>query len=394
MKRAALSDMQIRRAKPGEKNYKLTDGEGLYLVVTPAGGKLWRLDYTFSKKRKTLSLGQYPALSLTEARDAKIAAKNLLLKNIDPGVAKKDQRGGQVLFRDMAMDWYNEMLPEWSQRHADRLLRRMELDLFPFLGDKPIATITAEDIETTLKRVAMRSVDTAHRIKAALRGILNLAIRRGYLNVNYVESMRGVIPSNKHTHHAAPTEPKKVGELMRAIDAYEGSMVVSCAVQLAPRLFVRPDNLRKMEWCEIDFERKIWSIPAEKMKMKDPHLVPLSDQCMTILQSIYPITGHWKYVFQGRIGADKPISDMAVNAALRRMGFDKSEITGHGFRAMARTMLDEVLRFNPDAIEAQLAHRVPDRLGRAYNRTRHLDERVRMMQEWADYLDRLKSIAK
>lgn len=389
--KSVLSEMAIRKAKAKDRGYKMTDGGGMYLYVSPAGGKSWRLDYSFDKKRKTLSLGQYPITSLTEARDARLEAKKLLAQGIDPSSDKKSHHDQSQTFKAVAIAWHQEQLPNWSEKHGERLMRRMELDLFPFIGNQALSDLTANDVEATLKRVSMRSLDTAHRLKSALRGVFNFGIRKGYCTINPTEAMKGVLPTNKHRHMSAPTDPDQVGKLLRNIDLFRGTFVVHCALRIAPLVFARPGELRQMEWAELDLDRSTWSIPAEKMKMRDAHLVPLSTQVVAELRKIEPLTGHCKYVFTSRVGNDSPMSDATINKALRSLGYSREEITGHGFRAMARTMLDEILRFSPDAIEAQLAHRVPDRLGRAYNRTRHLDERVRMMQEWADYLERLKA---
>ena len=278
----------------------------------------------------------------------------------------------------------------WSEKHADRLWGRLERDVFPYLGEKPITEVTADDMEETLKRIALRTLDTAHRIKAALRGTLNYAIRKGYIQTNYIEALKGVIPHPRHRNMPAQTEPKAVGRLMRDIDTYPGSFVVCCALKMAPLVFVRPGELRSMEWSEIDFKRSVWEIPAEKMKMRNSHLVPLSKQVLHILAMIQPLTGAERFVFPGRSRKIQPISEAAINSALKSLGY-KDRATGHGFRAMARTMIHEQLRYSPDAIEAQLAHAVPDRLGTAYNRATHWEERVEMMQTWADYLDRLKN---
>jgi integrase len=390
--KSALNDLQIRKAKPADKPVKLADGGGLYLYISPAGGKLWRMDYALHGKRRTLSLGQYPVVSLAQARDKRLQAKQLLADGVDPARLVKGDAANS--FAAIAREWYQQQITAgaWSDKHADRLWRRIERDLLPQLGQRQIGSLSADDFERVLLGVAARSVDTAHRLKAAVRGTMNYAIRKGLAGSNPVEALRGVLPANRHRHMAAPTDPAEVGGLLRAIDTYSGSPVVAYALRLLPLVFVRPGELRAAEWAEIDTARALWTIPGEKMKMRLPHLVPLSRQALTLVEQLRPITGQGRYLFPGRYGGDKCLSDMALNAALRRMGFDSDEITGHGFRAMARTLLDEQLRCRPDAIEAQLAHAVPDRLGRAYNRTLHLEERTVMMQAWADYLDELKTI--
>ncbi|WP_320055637.1 integrase arm-type DNA-binding domain-containing protein [Desulfuromonas thiophila] len=388
--KSVLTDLQIRKAKPKDKAYKIADGGGMYLYITPVGSKLWRMKYRFGGKEKTLSLGKYPVVSLERAREKRLEAKRLLDEGVDPGQA---QEAPQVpTFRDLATLWYEEKKPTWSEKHADRLWGRLVRDVYPHLGDTPITQVSAEDIEITLKRIAKRSLDTAHRLKAALRGTLNYAIRKGHIQTNYIEALKGVIPHPRHRHMPAPTDPAKVGQLLRDIDAYPGSFVVCCALRLAPLVFVRPGELRKAEWSEIDLERAVWEIPAEKMKMRNAHLVPLSKQALRILEMIRPLSGGERFVFPGRSRELQPISEAAINTALKKLGY-KDQATGHGFRAMARTLIHERLRYSPDAIEAQLAHAVPDRLGNAYNRAIHWEERVELMQAWADYLDELKAQA-
>jgi integrase len=391
--RSSLSDLQIRKAKPKDKSYKLQDGGGMYLLITPAGGKLWRIDYRFAGRRKTLSIGPYPVIPLAEAREKLLKVKQWLASGIDPGAEKKRLQGLDegASFSEAALSWYEEKKPTWSETHAARLKRYLEIDLFPSIGRRSISSIQSSELEIELKRIAIRSPETAAKVKTACHGIWNHAIRKGWTQADPLAVLQGILPPVHHKHMAALTDPRAVGALMRAIDGFDGHFVTKCALRLAPLVFVRPGELRKAEWTEIDLKRAKWNIPAEKMKMREPHLVPLARQAVEVFDAIQPLTGRGKYVFPCRRSENQPMSNMAINAALRRMGYSKEEITGHGFRAMARTLLQEVLRFSPDAIEAQLAHVVPDRLGRAYNRTTHLEERTRMMQAWADYLDGLKA---
>jgi len=394
-----LSELQVKNAKPKEKDYKLADGGGLYLLVTPTGGKLWRCDYRYNDKRRTLAFGSYPSITLAEARQRREDARKLLANGVDPGEIKKAQKAAQVeaaanTFEAIARDWHENSKPDWSDNHAERLLKRLEQDVFPFIGNKPIADIKTPEIVEILKRVATRTLETSHRIKTAFYHIFHYAKLHGKIENNPAADLRKILPTVKYTHMAAPTDPKEVTPLLRAIDGFEGSFIVKCALQLAPLVFVRPGELRKAEWSEFDLDAATWNIPAEKMKMRQPHLVPLSRQVVAILKELQLLTGHGRYLFPCHRSPLRCMSENTVNASLRRMGFDKTEITGHGFRAMARTMLHEILQFTPDAIEAQLAHAVPDRLGRAYNRTSHLAERKKMMQQWADYLDGLKAGAK
>ena len=393
-----LTDAKLKTAKPQDKDYKLSDGGGLYLLVTPTGGKLWRMDYRFNDKRKTLYLKTYPEVSLLDARKKRDAAREQVAAGIDPGEVKKaikavEQEQAET-FKKIALEWHTAFKEKWSTDYAARLLTRLEQDFFPFLGDTPIKDIKAPALLELLRRVEIRSAEQAHKLRGTCNKIFAYAIASGKAEFNPAAALQGTIKPLKHKHMAAPVEPKEVTALLRAIDGFTGTFVVKCALQLAPMLFVRPGELRKAEWAEFDLDAALWSIPAEKMKMRQAHLVPLSPQAVAILKELHPLTGNGKYVFPSLRSPLIPMSENTVNASLRRLGFDRDEITGHGFRAMARTMLHEILNFTPDAIEAQLAHAVPDRLGRAYNRTTHLAERKRMMNTWADYLDGLKAGAK
>ena len=400
-----LSDIQVKSAKPKEADYKLSDGYGLHLLVTTTGGKLWRLQYRFDSKQKLLSFGSYPVVSLADARQRRDIAKKLLSNGIDPGETKKAQKAAQGeqdadTFEVIAREWHMKFAHTWVPSHAQHKLERLEKNVFPWIGRRPIKELTAPDVLAVLRRMESRGIlDTAHRVRFECSSIFRYAVATGRTDRDPVADLKGALPPVKNGHHAAPTDPKAVAPLLRAIDEFQGSFVVKCALQLAPMLFVRPGELRHMEWFEIDFEMldgsmPEWNIPGHKMKMKLPHVVPLCKQAVEILKSLKPLTGHSKYVFPGHRSPLRCMSDNALNAALRRMGFEKSEITTHGFRAMARTILDEVLQVRPDYIEHQLAHAVKDPNGRAYNRTAHLGERKKMMQFWADYLDGLKQGAK
>lgn len=407
-----LSDLEVRNAKPKDTDYKLYDGGGLHLVVTRTGGKLWRLKYSFNGKEKTLSLGSYPSVPLSSyfdkatsteiegARGKREQAKRLLANGIDPSAIKKAQKTAQGeqdanTFEVIAREWHSKFAHTWVASHAQHKLERLEKNVFPWIGKRPIKELTAPDVLAVLRRLESRGIlDTAHRVRFECSSIFRYAVATGRADRDPVADLKGALPPVKNGHHAAPTDPKAVAPLLRAIDEFQGSFVVKCALQLAPLLFVRPGELRAAEWSEIDFDAAEWNIPAEKMKMKIAHLVPLSKQALKVLSELKPLTGHSKYVFPCHRSPLRCMSENAVNAGLRRMGFEKSEITGHGFRAMARTILDEVLQVRPDFIEHQLAHAVKDPNGRAYNRTAHLTERKKMMQQWADYLDNLKSVAK
>jgi len=289
----------------------------------------------------------------------------------------------------------SEELVKRVASHALHKLERLEKNVFPWIGKRTIKELTAPDVLAVLRRMEERNIlDTAHRVRFECGAIFRYAIATGRADRDPVADLKGALPPVKNGHHAAPTDPKELAPLLRAIDGFEGSFVVKCALQLTPLLFVRPGELRHAEWSEFNFETAEWNIPAGRMKMKISHLVPLSEQAIAIFKELRPLTGHSKYVFPSHRSPLRCMSDNALNAAMRRMGFDKDEVTAHGFRATARTILDEVLQVRPDYIEHQLAHAVKDPNGRAYNRTAHLTERKKMMQIWADYLDGLKQGAK
>lgn len=390
-----LSDTAIRKAKPTEKSQRLFDGGGLYLEVSPAGGKWWRLKYRYGGKEKRLSLGTYPDTGLADARSKRDAARRLLAGGTDPGEHRKaekaagEDRAANSL-EVVAREWHAKQTTKWVKEHAGRTMLRLENDIFPWLGKRPIAEVTAKELLATVSRIADRgAVESAHRALQTCGQVFRYAIATGRAERNPATDLRGALPPVKQTHLAAITNPEKVGGLLRAMDAYSGSFITKCALRLAPLVFVRPGELRHAEWAEIDLDKAEWSIPAEKMKMREPHLVPLSAQAVAILTELHALTGRGRYVFPSARSPKRPMSNNAVLSALRRMGFDKDEMSGHGFRAMARTILDETLHFRPDYIEHQLAHAVRDPNGRAYNRTAHLAERRKMMQAWADYLQAL-----
>jgi len=398
---APLSDTQVKNAKPKATDYKLADGGGMYLLVTGPGGKLWRMNYRFSDKRKTLALGTYPDVSLADARQRREDARKLLAKGVDPGEIKKAQKFTQGATEDsfevVAREWHGKFSATWSPSHTMTTIKRLERNAFPFIGKRPIAEIKPPELLTILRRVESRgALETAHRVKTICGQVYRYAVSTGRAERDIAADLKGALPPYKERHLSAITEPDKVGGLLRAIDGYTGSFVVKSALRLAPLFFVRPgEELGKAEWAEFDFNNAEWIIPAPRTKTKrQDHIVPLSTQAITILLELKPLTGCSKYVFPCHRSNARPMSNNAINAALRRMGFDKDTMTGHGFRAMARTILDEVLNQRVDYIEHQLAHAVKDPNGRAYNRTAHLVERRKMMQLWADYLDGLKAGAK
>ncbi|MEA5112931.1 MAG: integrase arm-type DNA-binding domain-containing protein [Geobacteraceae bacterium] len=397
---APLSEIQVRNAKPKSRDYKLMDGYGLFLLVTPSGSKLWRLDYRFGGKRKVIAFGAYPAVSLADARHRRDEAKILIANGVDPGEVRKAKKAAiaaetENSFEVVAREWHTKFSQSWSSSHAETTMKRLLLDVFPVMGARPIDDIKAPELLAMLRRIESRgALETAHRVRTICGQVFRYAVATGRAERDPAADLKGALPPYKKSHLAAITDPKEVAPLLRAIDEYKGSFVVKCALQLAPLVFVRPGELRQAEWAEIDLDAGEWNIPAERMKMKVAHLVPLSRQAVAILRELEPLTGRGRYVFPCHRSFARPMSNNAINAALRRMGFDKDEMTGHGFRAMARTILDEVLQVRPDFIEHQLAHAVRDPNGRAYNRTAHLVERKKMMETWGDFLDGLKSGAK
>jgi integrase len=390
----SLKDTAIRNAKPKEKQYKLYDEKGLYLLVKKAG-KYFRFDYRYAGKRKTLALGVYPGVKLAEARERRDNARKLLQNDIDPAQHRKEtkaMRKDQAVnsFEAIAREWFTKNKHIWSESHSRTIIRRLELNIFPWLGTRPVAFISAPELLAVLRRIEDRgALETAHRVKQICGQVFRYAIATGRAKRDPSADLRGALSPVKHGRMATITDPKKIGELLRAIDGYEGTPVAKCALKLAPLVFVRPGELRHAEWVEIDLDKAEWRIPAEKMKMKNPHIVPLSTQAVEILNEIQPITGMGRYVFPSVRTYSRPMSNNTVLAALRRMGYTKEEMSGHGFRAMASTVLHEQ-GWPSDIIERQLAHAERNSIKAAYNHAQHLPERRKMMQAWADYLDTLR----
>jgi integrase len=397
---SGLTDLKVRKAKPSDKPFKLFDGDGLFLFVTTTGGKLWRLKYRFRGIEKTLSIGKYPQVTLSEAREKRIEAKKKVDSGIDPSEAKKAAKAELIeqtvnTFENIAREWHDKVIHTWTPGHATKILRSLEANLFPVIGDKAIKDIKSHEVLKALRIIETRgAVETAHRVRTIASQIFRYSIATGRAETDPTTNLKGALQPVAERHLSAITEPETVAGLLRAIEGYMGTFIVKCALQLAPLLFVRPGELRQAEWIEFDFEAALWTIPAERMKMRTSHIVPLSRQALEIFQSLHPFTCGSRYVFPSARSTDRPMSNNAILAALRRMGYEKAEMSGHGFRAMARTILDEVLQIRPDFIEHQLAHAVRDPNGRAYNRTSHLEERKKMMQTWADYLEGLKAGAK
>ncbi len=392
-----LTDTAIRNANPADKARKLFDGGGLYLEVAPSGGKWWRLKYRYGGKEKRLSLGVYPDVSLKDARERRDEARKLLANDIDPSEHRQAQKAAKEdrvanSFEVVAREWHAKHLPSWTDKHAETIIRRLEMNVFPWLGGKPVADITAPQLLQVIRRIEERgALETAHRMLGCCGQVFRYAVATGRAERDPSGDLRGALPPVKSQHFAAVTEPDQIAAVLRAIDGYEGTLPVRCALRLAPLVFVRPGELRNAEWADIDLDAAEWRYTVSKTNTQ--HIVPLSRQAVEILQELHPLTGRGRYAFpsaRNRKG-DRPMSDNAILSAMRRMGIEKDEMSGHGFRAMARTILDEVLGFRPDYIEHQLAHAVRDPNGRAYNRTAHLPERHKMMQDWADYLDKLKA---
>lgn len=391
-----LSDTTIRNAKPADKPRKLADGGGLYIEVAPSGGKWWRFKYRFEGKEKRLSLGVYPDVGLKDAREKHAEARKLLAAGVDPSANKKASKAAQGeraanSFEIVAREWFDKHTPSWKENHSSKIIRRLEVDIFPWLGACPVGEITAPDLLAAVRRIESRgALETAHRALANCGQVFRYAIATGRAQRDTAADLRGSLPPVKEKHHASITDPKAVGELLRDIDGYQGAFITRCALRLAPLVFLRPGELRKAEWAEIDLDKAEWRIPATRMKMNAVHIVPLASQAVAILRELHPLTGLGKYVFTGARTTTRPMSENAVLGALRRLGYTTDEMTGHGFRSMASTLLNEQ-GFNRDAIERQLAHAERDGVRAAYNYAEYLPERKRMMQQWADYLDTLKN---
>lgn len=392
-----LTDSQVKAAKPAAKPYKLADERGLYLEVAPAGGKWWRFKYRIDGKEKRISLGVYPDISLRDARDRRDDARKLVANGVDPSMARQAQKASRLeraanSFEVLAREWYEKQAGTWSPSHGIRILRRFERDVFPLIGGLPVADITAPVLLDAIRKIEARgAVETAHRAMQNCGQVFRYAIATGRADRDPTPDLRGALSPVQGTHFAAVTEPIEAGRLLRQLDAYQGGYAVRAALKLAPLVFVRPGELRNARWSDVDLDAGEWRYIVPKTRT--PHIVPLSTQAVAILSKLKPHTDHSEYVFPGGRSPLKAMSENAVLAAMRDLGITADTMSGHGFRAMARTMLDEVLGFPPHIIEQQLAHAVRDPLGRAYNRTAHLAERKKMMQAWADYLDRLKKDA-
>lgn len=397
-----LSDTAIRKAKARDKPFKLFDGLGLYLVVQPNGGRWWRLKYRFGGKEKLLSLGTYPDVPLKAARERCLTHRQQIAAGIDPGQARRAESlagTGSDGFETIAREWYARFESTWVASHGDRILRRLERDIFPWVGARPIGEIKPAELLAVVRRIEERgALETAHRALQNCGQVFRYAVATGRAERDPTRDLRGALPPAPERHHASITDEKGVGELLCAIDGYEGHFVTRCALRLAPLVFVRPGELRAATWDEIDFDKAEWRIPAARMKMGEIHIVPLARQAIAILREIEPLTNivrtarpeASRFVFPSARTADRPMSNNAVLAALRRMGFAKGEMTGHGFRSIASTMLHE-LGWPHHVIERQLAHAERSAVSAAYNYAQYLPERRQLMQAWADQLDGLRA---
>lgn len=399
-----LTDAQCKNAvcPADKKQARFADSGGMYLQVSPTGSKRWFLKYRIDGKEKQLALGSYPAVTLSEARKARDAAKLKKSEGVDPVQARKleklkNTRSTGDTFKAIALEWYAKQAPQWSESHAGRMLRQLERDLFPWIGERPIAEIHAMELLAALHKVEERgALETADRALMLARQVWDYWLPTADVQQrNITEGLKARLTPYRGKSFAAIVEPLRMGELLRAIKSYKGGPIVRTALQLAPMLYQRPGNLREMEWTELDLEAGLWTIPSMKMKRTkqekengEAHVVPLPTQAVALLKAIQPLTGHGRYVFPGERSHDRPISDNSVRSGLYALGFGKEQ-TWHGFRASARTMLVDELNLDPLAIEANLAHAVKDANGRSYNRTQYLKQRFEMVQQWADYLDRL-----
>ncbi|NQW04767.1 MAG: tyrosine-type recombinase/integrase [Acidobacteria bacterium] len=394
-----LTDATIRKqCKPGPQAYKMTDRDGLYLLVQPSGGRCWRYDYRYAGKRKTLALGVYPDVPLVTARERLLEARQQVADNLDPSAVRKAAKTEQQRLVNLERDTFETVATEWLGKHKAKLAPKTVIKnnwlfktyLFPEIGHLPIAKIEPPILLATLQKIeALGHIETTHRTKQIAGQVFRFAIATGRAQRDPSADLRGALTPVTPTHHAAVIEPEAIGSLLRAISGFSGSFPVRQALRLAPLLFVRPGELRAAEWSEIDFDANLWRIPAWRTKLRRQHLVPLATQAVALLRELQPLTGHGRYVFPSIRTDKRPMSDNTLNAGLRRLGYGHDEMTAHGFRTMASTRLNE-MGYRSDVIEKQLAHEDKDTVRAAYNRAEHLDERQQMMIAWADELDRLR----
>lgn len=399
-----LTELALRNAKPGVTTRRLADGGGLFLEVRPNGSRYWRMAYRYGGKQKLLALGVYPNVSISKARKSAQLAKEQLAEGIDPGLVKKILKGtcaSDNTFQAVAEEWLEKFKHQWAESHVKSISGRLRRDLFPWIGSRPVGEISAPELLTALRRIEARGhLENAHRALTNAGQVFRYAIATGRAERNPAADLRGAIPRPNVNHMASIIDPHQVGELLRAIDRYPGSPLTRCALQLTTHVFLRSKEIRFAEWSEIDFEKAEWRIPLAKMKGRKRdkeasgaayHLVPLAHQVIDILREIQALSGQGQYLFPGLRSMTRPMSDATLTNALRRMGYSQEELHVHGLRATARTLIRQELGFDEEPIERQLGHAVKGPLGAAYNRADFIEERKRMMQAWADYLERLKS---
>ena len=389
-----LTELQIKKAQPKEKVYRLFDGHGLHIEITPKGQKWWRYKYLYNGKEKRMSLGVYPEISLKEARDRHMEERLKLAKGIDPSAARKVQKQQTFTsktntFEALGREWFETYKKGVTEGQSTRVIRRLDRDIFPFLGKLPIQDIKVADIKTALDRMTQRGVvESAHRALQNIHQILQLALITERIDRNVATNLSSLLPAKQIKHFAAITDPKRVGELMRMIEGYQGNIITIAALKIMPLVFVRSLELRQARWSDINLEEGMWKFTISKTTTE--HAVPLSKQAINILKDLLPYTQNRDYVFYSDVSTKRFLSENTLASALRKLGVPKEEMSVHGFRAMARTLCHERLGIRPEVIEHQLGHNVPDALGQAYNRTRFIDDRIALMQRWADYLDQLK----
>ena len=389
---SSLNEAKIRAARPREKQFKLFDERGLFMLVTPTGGRLWRLRYHLNGVEKLLALGAHPDIPLKRAREKREEARKLIAEGIDPNAQRRTDRAVKVeTFEFVAREWLALQTNTLTADTLEKVTARLNKFLVPYIGDKPIAEVRAPELLAALRRIEARGRhDTAHRVRSLAGRILRYAVATGRAERDSAADLKDALAPIKTRNYAAMTDPVRVGELLRAIDGYAGQPITGLALRLAPLVFVRPGELRAAEWTEFDLDGAEWRIPGVRMKMREPHLVPLSRQAVAILRELNAITGQWRLVFPSLLSRERPMSDNTINTALRRLGYSRDEQTGHGFRSMASTLLNEQ-GFPPDVIELQLAHSERNKVRAAYNKAQRIAERRKMMQAWADYLDGLRS---
>ena len=385
-----LTEARIRRARPKERPYKLRDGGGLYLLITPTDAKQWRLRYVVGSRESMVSLGTYPATSLKAARAKRTELRAALEVGKDPAAERRAERANTAnAFETIAREWLAKQ--PFAPKTLAKAVWTFEDLLFPYIGSRPVTALTAPELLEVFRRLESRGKhETAHRSKQRVGQVLRYAIATGRAERDPTADLRGALTPIKVTNRAAVTDPREVAQLLRALDGYQGHAIVEAALKMAPLVFVRPGELRAAEWAEINLDAAEWRIAAHRTKMRRPHLVPLAKQAVAILREIEPLTGRGRYVFPSPRTSQRPLSDNAITAALRRIGYTGEQMSWHGFRAMASTLLNE-LGFPPDIIELQLAHQERDEVRAAYNRAQRLDERRKMMHAWADYLDSLRA---